>query len=89
MRISDEDRQRIQDAGRTAGSMLRIHDVFRKQPIIGSAELSRAGALSAPTVNAAVAALSELGIIREITGRKRNRVFVYDRYLAVLERGLG
>ena len=28
--------------------------------------------------------LAELGIAREITGRRRNRLFVYDRYLSIL-----
>ncbi len=28
--------------------------------------------------------IAELGIGRELTGKKRNRVFSYDRYLAIL-----
>jgi hypothetical protein len=32
-------------------------------------------------------ALAELGIAKELTGRKRDRVFAYDRYLAVLQEG--
>ena len=31
--------------------------------------------------------LSALGIAREITGKRRNRLFVYDRYLAILSEG--
>jgi len=27
------------------------------------------------------------GIVREITGRKRNRIFAYERYLAILREG--
>ena len=30
---------------------------------------------------------SQLGIARELTGRRRNRLFVYDRYLAILSEG--
>jgi hypothetical protein len=29
-------------------------------------------------------ALAKLNIAREITGRKRDRIFSYDRYLAIL-----
>jgi hypothetical protein len=32
-------------------------------------------------------ALAELGVARELTGKKRNRVFVYDRDLALLGEG--
>ena len=35
----------------------------------------------------AIEALTALGIVRELTGRKRDRVFAYDRYLAVLNEG--
>jgi hypothetical protein len=31
--------------------------------------------------------LLSLGIARELTGRKRNRAFAYDRYLAILSEG--
>jgi hypothetical protein len=32
-------------------------------------------------------ALERLGIVREITGQQRNKVFAYDRYLAILSEG--
>ena len=43
--------------------------------------------LSAPTVNAALADLERLGIVEEVTGRRRGRVFGYRRYLAILSEG--
>ena len=32
-------------------------------------------------------AMEKIGIVREITGQQRNRVFSYDRYLAILNEG--
>ena len=32
--------------------------------------------------------LEGLGIFREITGRQRNRVFAYNKYLAILSEGI-
>ena len=87
--ITNEDRREIENAGRRRGSMLQIHEVFRKRPIIGAAEIARASRLSPPTVNAAVEALGNLGIVKEITGKKRDRIFVYERYLSTLNRGTG
>jgi len=29
----------------------------------------------------------QLGIVRELTGQRRNRVFAYDRYLSILNEG--
>ena len=38
-----------------------------------------------PTAGVALDRLQELGLVREITGRKRNRVFAYDAYLRILD----
>ena len=43
--------------------------------------------LSFPAAAAGMTVLTGLGIARELTGRKRDRVFAYDRYLAVLQEG--
>jgi Fic family protein len=43
--------------------------------------------LSAATVNKALKTLTELGIVREITGRLRNRLFANSQVLHVLSEG--
>jgi hypothetical protein len=35
-----------------------------------------------------LAALTDLELVREITGRKRGRVFAYGSYLDVLQQGM-
>ena len=45
--------------------------------------------LAFPTTASAMEALAAWGIAREITGRRRDRLFVYDRYLAILDEGTG
>jgi Fic family protein len=70
-----------------AGSALRIHDLFQRNPFLTSNQLVQKTDLSAPTVNAALADLEKMGIVEEITGRKRGRVFSYQRYLAILSEG--
>jgi hypothetical protein len=34
-----------------------------------------------------VGKLAELGIVREVTGRRRDRVFAYDQYVQILSEG--
>jgi Fic family protein len=82
-----EDRERITNESDRAGSALRIHDLFQQNPFLTSNQLVRQTGLSAPTVNAALADLEKMGIVDEITGRKRGRVFSYQRYLAILSEG--
>lgn len=82
-----EDRSRIEPKGRRAGSALRVHEALKARPITSMQETRRATGLSFPAVSSAMDLLVELGIARELTGKRRNRLFVYDRYLTTLNEG--
>ncbi|GGG17861.1 cell division protein Fic [Rhizobium wenxiniae] len=82
-----EDRERITVESDRAGSALRIHELFQQNPFHTANQIVQITGLSAPTVNAALADLERLGIVDEVTGRKRGRVFSYQRYLAILGEG--
>ena len=81
------DRAALQRAGRRAGSALRVHDALRARPILSLSGVREQTTLSFPTASAAMRLLVEQGIAREFTGKRRNRLFVYDRYLAILNEG--
>jgi Fic family protein len=81
------DRAKIEPCGRRAGSALRVHEALKRRPILSLSQVSENAALSFPAASSAMALLGELGIARELTGRRRNRLFVYDRYLAILNEG--
>jgi Fic family protein len=86
--LFEDDRARIQGQGRRAGSALRVHDAFKARPLITLQEVARRVDISFPAAGAGMDVLVELGVARELTGKKRNRVFVYDRYLATLTEGM-
>ncbi len=84
------DRMRAQAAsGRRAGSVLRVHDALKSQPILSLPAACRRAALSFPTVSAAMEVLAASGIVREITGKRRNRLFVYEQYVSILNEETG
>lgn len=85
--LFSEDRTKIVPRGRLAGSALRVHDALKTRPVTTVKELRARTALSFPAASAAMNLLLDLGIARELTGRRRNRVFAYDRYLALLNEG--
>jgi len=85
--VSVEDRGRIQSLGRVSGSALRIHQALQRRPLVSITHLVAETRLSPPTAASGLAALAKAGIVRETTGRKRNRLFAYDRYLAILREG--
>ena len=83
----ESDRAAITRVGRRAGSVLRVHHALSARPILSLPEARRTTGLSFPASASAMDALVELRIAREITGRARNRLFAYDRYLSILNEG--
>jgi Fic family protein len=78
------DRERIAGLGRAAPSALAIHEAMQRQPIATAASLVKATSITPPTVNKSLAHLEELGIVNELTKRRRGRVFSYRRYVKEL-----
>jgi Fic family protein len=82
------DRGKIEPRGRRAGSALRVHEALKSRPISSVAGIRRSTGLSFPAISSALDLLGQIGIVREMTGKRRNRLFVYDQYLGVLNRGM-
>ena len=83
-----EDTDRIQASGRSATTALRVFNVLRERPIVTLNQICQQTGLSFPTATKGMNALATLGVVRELTGQRRNRIFAYDRYLAILNEGI-
>ncbi len=87
-RMFQNDREQIEkNARRRAGSALRVHEALKARPILSLTEGSRSTGLSFQATASAMKLLASHGIAREITGKRRGRLFVYDQYLAILDEG--
>jgi len=85
--LFEADRDRIEGLGRPAASALRVHQLLQQKPIVGIPDAAKRLGLSAPTIAKSIRHLEVLGIVREVTGKQRGRLFVYDGYLDILNRG--
>ena len=86
-RLFASDRAALEQQGRRAGTLLRAHEALKEQPILSSPYICRRTNLSFPAVASAMEQFIKHGIAREITGKRRNRLFVYDKYLSILNEG--
>jgi len=82
--LFERDRQQIHGHERAVGSALRVHHALQQRPVASVPLLVEMTRLSGPTVSSALRMLEQLGIARELTGKRRNRLFAYDRYVAML-----
>lgn len=76
----DGDLIRSQLGKRTPNAMAAL-DVLFRQPVVNAKFLEREIGVSQPTAAAVIRDLERIGILREFTGKRRNRLFSYDRYL--------
>ncbi len=87
LKLWANDRAKLHGLGRKAGSALQVFEQFTRQPILSAARVADALAPTPPTVRGAFAGLQQLGIIHEITGLRRNRVWLYQAYYDLLSEG--
>jgi DNA-binding transcriptional ArsR family regulator len=64
-----------------------VHFALQQHPVQTIAKATERTGLTVPTVTAALKSLEAVGIVRELTGKKRGRIFGYHRYLDVLNEG--
>ncbi len=81
------DRDGVRVIGRVAGSALRVLDLLVRRPVISIPVACAETGLAPNTVAKVMAKLGGAGLVKEVTGRRRNRVFSYHRYLKVLNEG--
>lgn len=87
-KLQIKDRARISGLGRISASVLRVHESLTERPVATVRLLSRRSSLNVVTVGKSLTHLKELGIVTELTGRRRNRVFTYHHYLKILNQGI-
>ena len=85
--LFQQDQGRIQQQGRAAGSALRVHEALKERPVRSVPEAAAHAGLSFPAAANAMRTLERAGIVRELTGRRRNRLFAYDRYVSIISEG--
>ena len=82
--LRERDRARVtNELGRRAGPGTKLLNFLFRQPVIRVKTITPVVDLSNPAANSLVAEFEEMGLLREMTGNKRNRIFEYSEYLSL------
>jgi Fic family protein len=79
-----EDRLKIEGLGRASVSVGKVHQAMMERPIATAGCLVEKTGLTPATVNKSLAHLGKLGIVEEMSGLRRNRLFSYIRHVELL-----
>ena len=77
-------KNQLLNCGRLAGSAVQVLETLCSQPIASIATLAERSNLASATVGKVIDQLVKLNIVHEVTGRKRNRIYAYTQYIAIL-----
>ena len=84
--LVNHDRRRVAALGRTAPSITLVFETLAKRPVRSVTSICTETGQSPVTVNTALLRLEAISLVREMTGKRRNRVFGYSAYLDTLNR---
>jgi Fic family protein len=87
LKLFSEDRTKIESMDKPSASTLIVHHYLQRHPITEAKIITTSCNISLPTANKSLRQLSELGIVNEITGKARNKIYVYKKYLDILNEG--
>ena len=87
-KLHEVDRLKLQDKNvRSNFTLMKIFDVLCKHPIVTTKDLQKLALIdSYVTASRNIQIFKELGILKEMTGKKRNKKYVYENYLNILKR---
>lgn len=77
LELFQHDQRRIEELGRSTGSTLRVFKLLQSFPVVSITRASLETKISVPTVTAAFIRLQQLEIVREITSKRRDKLFSY------------
>ena len=72
-----------EEFGRVAGNGMKVLEHLYERPIINAQTIKTITGVSYPAANALLAKFTDHGILRESTGRNRNRLFRYEDYIGL------
>lgn len=82
--LLSKDRQRLLGAPGVTVPAIRLLDALPEQPIVTLAGVMKILKTSKPTASKAISLLDRAKILKETTGKQRDRIYAYDGYLRLL-----
>lgn len=80
--LRDRSRDAIaRNLGRRTPNAFALLDRLFTDPVVSAKRVEKMLSVSQPTATALVNDLAQIGILHEMTGKKRNRLFAFDEYL--------
>jgi len=86
-KLFEQDINKINSLGRLRFSAIQVFEYLKRLPQVTVPNLSLALDITQPTARSVLNKFVDLKIIAEISGKQRDKIYVYHHYLQILEKG--
>lgn len=86
-RLFSEHRRLIAGLPRSGHNVLRLQELLTKWPVVNAGYVARRLHVSPPTARKSLKILQKLGLLKELTGKSRDRTYGYMPYINLLAEG--
>jgi Fic family protein len=87
LKLFANNQQKIADFGKPSAGTWAVFQFLKKFPISNAKKIAQQCSISLPTANKSLKQLLDLKIVIEATGKSRNKLYVYQDYLDILNEG--
>lgn len=85
MQLREKDAREILQLGRRAHPAGKLMTLLYKEPIVAVSDVATYLGVTPQAANSLISELERIGVLKEITGLSRNRLFAYDEYIMLFE----
>ena len=85
--LFQEDQSIVDGFGRQAKSAMAVYQMLQHYPVTSIPQATERLDLTYPTVLSTLERMVDAGIVREITGSSRGRLYEYEAYMRILDEG--
>ena len=85
LKLQKQTDQRLQELKSRSANAQKIVNALYKRPMTDAARVGKVTGVSAASAYKLIADLERLGVLKEVTGSKRGRMYVFDAYLRLFK----
>lgn len=85
LQLQKQNDTKIQSLGSRAANAQKITNYLYQRPVINADKVSEISGISMPSAYKLIGVMEEIGILKEVTGGQRGRVYVFEDYIKLFK----
>ena len=85
--LFEEDEEKIKNLNKDTAGVLKTYHSLKKYPISNTRKIVKSSQSSLQTVLRSLRILEEIGLVKELTGKHNNKIFIYKNYINIINQG--